>query len=465
MRLLNTNTLRMEEFHGEIPPYAILSHTWGPDTEELTFRNVEEGEIDKPGVGSIKLRGCCQQAQRDGLPYAWIDTCCIDKTNQELGEAINSMFRWYYKASLCYVYMFDVPGRDNPREDGSKFRSSRWFRRGWTLQELLAPRHLRFYNSEWHSLGSKGELCTVIEGITGVPRPVLMGITMLHATSVAQRMSWAAQRSTKREEDLAYCLLGIFGVTMPMIYGEGGEQAFLRLQEQIMKTTRDDSILAWGIDSKESSTDSVQVTAGRILAAAPSDFANSGRIVSRHQVASSIYSMELSGGGLRIYLPLHTTPAGRTVGLLRCGPEHDMEQVVGIPLDQTASEGADVYVRPKGCAPVLQQKLVQSSSRLIYIRNDSRDEKTATDTSQQYLSYEGFMEINLELLEVTPTSCWDRERTLIVSPVNSTGRSPTQVLIRFRHNEGPIAFDQIGQMPFRFRDCFRIRRSEVRHRD
>ncbi|EHK16130.1 uncharacterized protein TRIVIDRAFT_130613, partial [Trichoderma virens Gv29-8] len=247
MRLINTNTFKLEEFsEGSIPPYAILSHTWGKDSEELSFREMENGKIGTLDPGITKLQGCCQQAVKDGLGYAWIDTCCIDKTNLvELSEAINSMFRWYNRASVCYAYLSDVPGGDDPSKLGSKFRTSRWFQRGWTLQELLAPKHLQFYNSEWKCIGTKGTISNLIKNITLVPRPFLLGIAELHAASVAQRMSWAAQRQTKRPEDRAYCLLGIFGIAMPLIYGEGGEQAFFRLQEQIMKTTRDDSILAW----------------------------------------------------------------------------------------------------------------------------------------------------------------------------------------------------------------------------
>ena len=224
MRLINTSTLKLEEFSEEdAPPYAILSHTWGNDSEELTFRQVVNGETDKGNLGSIKLRGCCRQAQKEDLGYAWIDTCCIDKTNLvELSEAINSMYRWYNRAAVCYAYLADVPDNDDPPRPGSKFRSSRWFQRGWTLQELLAPKHLRFYNAEWRSIGTKGTICTVIKNITRVPQQYLLGIASLHSASVAQRMSWAAQRRTKRAEDIAYCLLGIFNVTMPMIYGEGG---------------------------------------------------------------------------------------------------------------------------------------------------------------------------------------------------------------------------------------------------
>ncbi|KAK0632802.1 heterokaryon incompatibility protein-domain-containing protein [Immersiella caudata] len=248
MRLINVQTFQLEEFLDyRAPPYAILSHTWGDDAEELTFDDVKMGSIDKAGVGSIKFHGSCRQAAKDGFGYVWIDTCCIDKTNLvELSEAINSMFRWYRCASVCYAYLSDVPGDDDPRKLASKFSTSRWFGRGWTLQELLAPKRLRFYHAGWGCLGTKGTMRTVVGKITGIPYKILLGITELQSMSVAQRMSWAARRETKRKEDLAYCLLGIFDVTMPMIYGEGADQAFLRLQEQIMRMTRDDSILAWG---------------------------------------------------------------------------------------------------------------------------------------------------------------------------------------------------------------------------
>ncbi|GAB1312649.1 hypothetical protein MFIFM68171_02859 [Madurella fahalii] len=443
MRLINVKTSKLEEFLDyKTPPYAILSHTWGGDVEELTFRDVEERRIDKPGVGSVKFRGSCQQAEKDGLGYVWIDTCCIDKTNLvELSEAINSMFRWYRRASLCYVYLSDVPGDDDPRKPMSKFRTSRWFGRGWTLQELLAPKKLKFYNSGWGYLGNKGTMRTLIEKITGIPRQILLGITELYSASVAQRMSWAAGRDTKRKEGLAYCLLGIFGVTMPMIYGEGGNQAFLRLQDQIMRTTRDDSILAWGLSTEDApARDPGHVdegTAGRILATAPSDFANSRRIVCRQQSSGSLNSLDISGGRLRLHLSLLTTSAGGTVGLLNCGPEHDPQQVVGIPLAQTASGASDEYVRPRGCHTVLQPITASSvPPRLIYIRNDSQRKESA-GAKQQYWLYDedAFAEVNLDLVDVHPPSCWDREQAMIVSSLAPSDSTTQQTLARFRHSE------------------------------
>jgi hypothetical protein len=347
MRLINVETFKLEEFFSEVvPPYAILSHTWGDDEEEVTFRDIGRGNIEKAGNRPIKFEGCCKQAKKDGLKYVWIDTCCIDKTNSvELSEAINSMFQWYRKASICYAYLSDVPTRDYPRDPGSKFFSSRWFQRGWTLQELLAPKQLRFYNLAWTFLGTKSEMSVMIQKITGIPRPFLLGWAGLHEASVAQRMSWAAKRVTKRKEDIAYCLLGIFGIVMPMIYGEG-DQAFSRLQQEIMKDTRDDSILAWGLNLAESlPSKSTDVVSGGVLATAPSDFENCGHIVSREQYTTPVNIFDISGGRLRAHLSLYTTSAGEIYGLLNCGPEQNIEQVVGIPLNNAVSGGpSDEYI-------------------------------------------------------------------------------------------------------------------------
>ncbi|KAL6693299.1 hypothetical protein J3F84DRAFT_401169 [Trichoderma pleuroticola] len=448
MRLINTKTFKLEEFSdGSIPSYAILSHTWGKDSEELSFRDVERGiidlpaaasngQVDKPAIGSIKFRGCCQKAVEDGLGYAWIDTCCIDKTNLvELSEAINSMFRWYSRASVCYAYLSDVPDDDDPPKPGSKFQSSRWFQRGWTLQELLAPKNLRFYNSEWRCIGTKGTIGNLIKSITRVPRPFLLGITSLHTASVAQRMSWAAQRQTKRPEDLAYCLLGIFGIAMPMIYGEGGDQAFFRLQEQIMRTTRDDSILAWDLDDTFHGS---RVGTGdeEIFAPDPSHFANSGDIVIREHTNGPLHSLDMSGGSLRIYLSLLTTVSGPTFGLLNCGPASSSHKVVAIPLAKAASGASDEYVRLKGHPSALRTVAAPGTQpELIYIKkNGQRNASSKAD--RQFWLYEDdlFARFNLTLVDVEPSSCWDKQ-TNLVSPINSDDASMSKILLRFRHDE------------------------------
>ncbi|CAI0651463.1 unnamed protein product [Colletotrichum noveboracense] len=283
MRLINVQTGRLEEFHSNTPSYAILSHTWGQDHEEISFQDMQHESSFQRRFG-IKLDGLCKQARSDGHRYVWIDTCCIDKSNSvELGEAINSMFRWYRESTICYVYLADVAGR-NGEVNLDQLHRSRWFTRGWTLQELLAPRRLRFYDCDWCLLGERHELAEAIRSITGIPYGILLGFDDLSNASIAQRMSWAAKRVTKRKEDLAYCLLGIFDVMMPMIYGEG-EHAFIRLQEEIIKKTVDDSILAWAMspdldDGIETQNTDINLF-GNALATSPAAFMHSGNIVAR----------------------------------------------------------------------------------------------------------------------------------------------------------------------------------------
>lgn len=196
--------------------------------------------------GFQKIEYCCQQAASDGLEWVWIDTCCIDKASSaELTESINSMFRWYRAAAVCYVYLADVPRNLRLTTIEKKLAKSRWFTRGWTLQELIAPHEVIFYSYDWHKVGTKSELSACISTITGIDETYLNGAN-LQSASVAQRMSWAARRQTSRTEDVAYSLLGIFDVSIPLIYGEG-HKAFQRLQEEIMRAYPEDhSIFAWG---------------------------------------------------------------------------------------------------------------------------------------------------------------------------------------------------------------------------
>ncbi|KAL1874461.1 hypothetical protein Daus18300_003479 [Diaporthe australafricana] len=206
------------------PPYAILSHTWGPDCEEVTFQDINQGK-EKKKVGFAKLQFCGEQAAKDGLRYFWVDTCCIDKSSSaELSESINSMFRYYKQASKCYVYLADVPK--------TSFEKSRWWTRGWTLQELVAPPEVDFFSSTKQKLGTKSTLERRITQVSGIPAAALRG-TPMSEFSVGEKMGWAAKRNTKRPEDGAYCLFGMFDVSMPMIYGEGADQAFTRLNYEI----------------------------------------------------------------------------------------------------------------------------------------------------------------------------------------------------------------------------------------
>ncbi|KAI5921122.1 heterokaryon incompatibility protein-domain-containing protein [Camillea tinctor] len=284
MRLINTRTLEMKEFVGQIPPYAILSHTWGEDEVTLADYQAQEKRVKQDGFRKIQLT--CQQAVEDGLEWAWVDTCCIDKSSSaELSEAINSMFRWYLSSAVCYAYLSDWPqlskvdNSDKKLEE--KFGGCRWFTRGWTLQELIAPPNLRFYadqsfttdqSSCWQLIGDKKHLLSILEKVTKIPQHVL-GLedpVVLSRCTIAARMSWAAGRKTTREEDMAYCLMGLFGINMPMLYGEG-RRAFLRLQDEIIKVYDDWTLFAWrSFDDRQSSRG--------ILAVSPDEFAGSGNI-------------------------------------------------------------------------------------------------------------------------------------------------------------------------------------------
>ena len=246
MRLLRLNGCEppalTDDLHDDIPPYAILSHTWGADQDEVTLEALRDGSGKrKPGYAKIEF--CEQQARKDKLEYVWLDTCCIDKSNHaELSEALNSMFRWYQNADRCYVYLSDVSVRkrehegSNERPWESALRASRWFTRGWTLQELLAPKSLEFFSKEGQLLGNKDSLNVLIPDVTGIPSSALHGAA-LSEFSVDERMRWAAKRNTKRVEDKVYCLLGIFEVFMTPIYGEG-DNALVRLKDEIGKSYR-----------------------------------------------------------------------------------------------------------------------------------------------------------------------------------------------------------------------------------
>lgn len=219
------------------PNYAILSHRWFE--EEVTFQDMSRSDIEQMR-GYAKLSSACDRALSFGFGYLWMDTCCIDKTSSsELSESINSMYAWYKAAMLCIVYLNDV--HRSSWEDHLK--ESEWFKRGWTLQELIAPEELIFVDKDWDVIGTKKILATRLAEITGINKHALL-TGNLDRISIATKMSWASRRRTTRPEDIAYSLMGIFDVHMPTIYGEG-DRAFIRLQEEIMKRSNDQSIFAW----------------------------------------------------------------------------------------------------------------------------------------------------------------------------------------------------------------------------
>jgi hypothetical protein len=250
MRLINTSSLDYEEFESAVaPPYAILSHTWS--SVELSFQDVQNDRKAGKELEYSKLIEGCRAAAKHGYSYLWIDTCCIDKTNSvELSEAINSMFRWYQQAGICLAYLFDVPPGSEVLNKESQFAKSRWFTRGWTLQELLAPSEVEFLASDWTKITSRTDSSSVLADITGISTDFLSGNDLENA-SIAMRMSWASRRTTTKAEDIAYCLMGIFDIQMPLLYGEGEGGAFRRLQQEIIKDSDDQSIFAWTADDTE----------------------------------------------------------------------------------------------------------------------------------------------------------------------------------------------------------------------
>ncbi|RDL35829.1 uncharacterized protein BP5553_06441 [Venustampulla echinocandica] len=263
MRLLNTTSFRVQDFSADsVPSYAILSHRW--EHEEVSFQDLSEGRGPKM-AGYSKITGCCTQAVRDGWEWVWVDSCCIDKTSSsELSEAINSMFKYYSDAKVCYVYLSDVPSADLDLDNLYwAFSNSKWFGRGWTLQELLAPAAVIFFDEGWTDLGSRNSMQKLLSMITGI-----QDFAGFKSASVAQKMSWAAKRQTSRPEDLAYCLMGLFGIHMPIIYGEGNK-AFIRLQREIINISDDESIFAWT---------NGDCSLG-LLATSPSAFENCGDVV------------------------------------------------------------------------------------------------------------------------------------------------------------------------------------------
>jgi hypothetical protein len=221
----------------KIPPYAILSHTWGRAEDEVIYKDIVDGTGNKK-KGFHKLQFCGNHAKADDLHYFWVDTCCIDKSNEkELTTAINSMFRWYQNAVRCYVYLSDVSlytqdGQFRHVEWESAFRSSRWFTRGWTLQELLAPKIVQFYSKDHVRLGDKKSLKQHIHEVTGIAVEALQG-RHLGNFGIDERLRWVEKRQTTEDEDKAYCLLGIFDVSLPLVYGEGYTRAMKRLQREI----------------------------------------------------------------------------------------------------------------------------------------------------------------------------------------------------------------------------------------
>ena len=314
MRLLNTKTLQFEKFmNPRACSYAIVSHRW--TNKEVTIQDFPRylaGEDS--GYGWTKVQHGCEIARSQGYEWLWLDTCCINQdSSAELSEAINSMFRWYQAAKVCYVFLRDVRNTDDRGNDFSslpifrarsqttgmyeeEFKRSEWFRRGWTLQELLAPRELKFFNNNFQCVGTRGELSALIAAATAIDRLYVeqpLSFNVLQDISIAERMRWVSNRQTTKEEDMAYCLLGLFDVNMPLLYGEG-KKAFIRLQLELLKKTDDESIFAWDRHPSFHPSDG-------LLASNPAAFQNRATI---HDPMLFHYPHSMTNKGLQMTLDI-----------------------------------------------------------------------------------------------------------------------------------------------------------------
>ena len=280
------------------PKYAILSHRWRKG-EEVQFRDLpslpkqqlrdlppgnpvsplpsSSPQNDQRNLSSIyKIAGACKkvlETKDEAMRHIWIDTICINQgDSQESSTSINSMFRWYQNAQVCYVYLFDVSwDSTNLLMSQKQFVGSEWFLRGWTLQELLAPKQLKFFDRDWKLIGSKDDLVTEIMTATRISAEHLGGA--FRDASLAQKMSWLAGRTTEYLEDRAYCVLGIFDIYLDARYGSG-ESEFMRLQQEIIRdwpqqVPFDESLFAWRAK---------QIGSSGLLAPAPGCFRDAGNI-------------------------------------------------------------------------------------------------------------------------------------------------------------------------------------------
>lgn len=428
MRLLSTTEVRLHDVYGtDTPPYAILSHRWGDEEVLLqdivrlrgSWDSLDQNQdkenaqiIAKKGFG--KLVKAVELARRNKLEFIWVDTCCIDKTSSaELSEAINSMYHWYEAADTCYTYLIDVKAAfiEDMFAPNSSFRLSNWFTRGWTLQELIAPSEVDFFASDWSYLGNKREsnvFVNMLQHITGVPHAILSG--ELHPTdaSVASRMAWAANRETTRLEDTAYSLLGIFDVNMPLLYGEG-EKAFIRLQEQILSQSDDETIFAWHEEPSDKAL-------WGLLAARPSCFRDSGDMVSISRLSLGVPWSLTSKGlevkfGLREWVGSGDTRDADYYVILNCyGPESSKASPIiflkRIWLDQFARVSPQTRM-PRGS---VQRSSTTVKMETVYVNQkpSQRSQKVLIEVQNsldRVFTVAGNAQA-VKVIDAHPRSCW-----------------------------------------------------------
>ncbi|KAK0386524.1 hypothetical protein NLU13_6359 [Sarocladium strictum] len=341
----------------------------------------------------------------------------------ELAESINSMFRWYNIAAVCIAFLgdFDASGGDWKLLD-----QARWFTRGWTLQELVAPQEVFFYDKDWTLFGTRSSLVAQLSSITAISGSVLsppegsLIRDLLDEIPVDRRMSWASNRQTTKKEDTAYCLLGIFGVNMPMLYGEGS-QAFVRLQEEIIEDNNDLTIFAW-------LTEDGQPYRG-IFATSPAEFVNTGTL---EPINDSKFNPDFapSNKGLRIQTLLYPTTNGEVIMPLFCRPAGTNADQVGLVLKH---QGASVYTRTNArILGRIQENAPASSNSSIFLtkRLKSTIAKTIDSSHRQAFRFNfKFKEPGtVRLVQAGPEVLWDAANQVFLT----SGLTEFAAFLRFQ---------------------------------
>ncbi|KAJ9654455.1 hypothetical protein H2198_006535 [Neophaeococcomyces mojaviensis] len=420
MRLINSKTFQLKEINDSRQVrYAALSHRWTDD--EVLFEDISNFR-DCMKRGTEKVRRFCHHAEKNGLNWVWIDTCCINKySSAELSEAINSMYTWYQDAHVCYAYLADVDVsvvKANP----SFILQSVWFTRSWTLQELLAPKVVIFLDRSWNFIGTKESLKHEISRGTYIDVEALEGRDLSNF-SISQRMCWASTRSATRVEDIAYSLLGLFDISMPLLYGEG-TRAFLRLQEEIAKHSADETIFSWDSDLGGS-------IASGILASSPSLFRTCSGMRAGHQPRKTGFS--ITNRGLSIEFDLIPLSYDTFVALLNCvyTKAYEPDQLVGIYLRQVSDSQFDrVRWGSGGCrwigarSDIFSSQTIRMENAYISSRVSSREPRTDMVRFpnkglllQDTPAYRSLMAIS----RVSYRGSWNVDKGMIEVPINHQG--------------------------------------------
>jgi hypothetical protein len=435
MRLINTHTLKIEETHDDKRRYAILSHTWGSAKDEVTLQEMMATWLwpsTRNKSGYTKIEKMCEIA-RDvyNLEWAWADTCCIDRTScAELSEAINTMFRWYKNAEVCLAFLSDID------ETPSSFEKSRWFTRGWTLQELLAPKEVKFLDKSWVERGTKVTLSEQISRITGVATGVLDQSIDLTDIPAAERMSWASKRETTRPEDMAYCLLGIFDINMSVLYGER-EKAFIRLQEEIVRQGDDLSIFIW------TNPNTTSEFCG-ILARSPAYFSAASMVYANRITESS--DVDITNRGIRFTSDLAWN---QNTGLATLNLNHSFksdERTIGIYLRRfdtglfARARPSELSISRRYISGPRRASAIEKKERQTFAVLKSLAASRSVAFSNKALSIKITLPKGWDAIQALPDGFWDREKNLLYPADRGTFTGFIGFMPRHGTKPNPVVF-------------------------